>query len=91
MRDEYDFTHARPNPYAQRLASGPLSTPATRAGNAPRFEVYQDSAGQHRWRLIDANGHILSISAESFDTADACRAAIAHTRNATQSATTSAA
>lgn len=28
--------------------------------NGPRFEVYQDEAGEFRWRLVAANGEIVA-------------------------------
>lgn len=30
------------------------------------FEVFQDSAGEWRWRLIAANGHIIADSGEGY-------------------------
>ncbi|QNN20713.1 hypothetical protein HED60_21190 [Planctomycetales bacterium ZRK34] len=30
MRSEYDFSHAKPNPYSERLAGKSISTPTTR-------------------------------------------------------------
>lgn len=30
------------------------------------FEVYEDSGGQWRWRLIVPNGHIIADSAEGY-------------------------
>lgn len=35
-------------------------------GNAA-FEVYEDSAGEYRWRLRHRNGNILSDSGEGYD------------------------
>lgn len=40
----------------------------------PRFEVYQDKAGQHRWRLIAANGRIIATGEGHTRKADAERA-----------------
>jgi uncharacterized protein YegP (UPF0339 family) len=31
-----------------------------------RFEVYKDSGGSYRWRLIAANGQTVASSGESF-------------------------
>jgi uncharacterized protein YegP (UPF0339 family) len=31
-----------------------------------RFEVYQDSAGEWRWRLVAANGNIIADSGEGY-------------------------
>lgn len=44
----------------------------------PRFETYQDKAGEWRWRLRAANGLIVADSAESYaKKANALRAATA--------------
>ena len=32
----------------------------------PRFKVYQDEAGQWRWRLLAANNRTIADSAESY-------------------------
>lgn len=32
----------------------------------PKFEVFQDASGEHRWRLRSANGNIIATSGESF-------------------------
>jgi uncharacterized protein YegP (UPF0339 family) len=32
----------------------------------PKFEVYQDTAGNYRWRLKDGNGEKVASSGESF-------------------------
>lgn len=34
--------------------------------NAHRFKVYQDAAGEWRWRLQGPNGRILAYSAEGY-------------------------
>jgi len=40
------------------------------------FQVYQDSSGSYRWRLVAANGQTVASSGESFDShANATRAA----------------
>ena len=42
----------------------------------PVYRVYQDAAGEWRWRLVAANGAILADSAEGYTReADAVRAA----------------
>ncbi|GAB3319219.1 HVO_2922 family protein [Haloplanus salinarum] len=33
---------------------------------APRFELYQDKAGEWRWRLVVANGNIIADSGEGY-------------------------
>lgn len=43
-----------------------------------RFDVYQDTAGQWRWRLLAANGRVVADSGESYTRLrDAERAVIA--------------
>ena len=32
----------------------------------PRFEVYEDNAGEWRWRLIATNGNIIADSGEGY-------------------------
>jgi hypothetical protein len=32
----------------------------------PRFEVYQDSAGEWRWRLVVSNNNIIADSGEGY-------------------------
>lgn len=32
----------------------------------PTFELYQDSAGEWRWRLVAENGNIIADSAEGY-------------------------
>ncbi len=32
----------------------------------PRFQVYEDKAGQFRWRLLAANGLTIADSAEAY-------------------------
>lgn len=33
----------------------------------PTFDVYQDKAGEYRWRFIAANGQIVATGAEGYD------------------------
>jgi uncharacterized protein YegP (UPF0339 family) len=33
----------------------------------PRFEIYDDSSGKWRWRLLDGNSVKVASSGESFD------------------------
>jgi uncharacterized protein YegP (UPF0339 family) len=41
-----------------------------------KFEVYPDSSGQYRWRLVSSNGQTTATSGESFSShANAKRAA----------------
>ena len=46
---------------AKRLAES-LSEEAARKS----FRVYQDAAGEWRWRLVSANGRILAVSGEGY-------------------------
>ncbi len=39
-----------------------------------RFEVYRDKSGQHRWRLVAANGRIVAIGEAHTRKSDAIRA-----------------
>jgi uncharacterized protein YegP (UPF0339 family) len=32
----------------------------------PRFELYRDTAGEWRWRLVVANGNIIADSGEGY-------------------------
>jgi len=36
------------------------------AASKARFEVYEDSAGEHRWRLVHDNGNIIADSGEGY-------------------------
>jgi len=45
------------------------------------FEVYQDKAGQFRWRLKAANGQVLADSAEGYTTMRWCLHALNAVRN----------
>jgi uncharacterized protein YegP (UPF0339 family) len=36
------------------------------SGNRAHFQVYQDRAGEWRWRLRSANGQIVADSAEGY-------------------------
>jgi uncharacterized protein YegP (UPF0339 family) len=40
------------------------------------FEVYEDNAGQHRWRLKAANGQIIAASSEGYKAKSDCQHAI---------------
>jgi hypothetical protein len=35
--------------------------------STPRFEVYQDSADEWRWRLVAVNGNIIADSGEGYN------------------------
>jgi uncharacterized protein YegP (UPF0339 family) len=36
------------------------------AGAGERFEIYEDSAGEHRWRLVSSNDEIVADSGEGY-------------------------
>ncbi|MFB6177636.1 MAG: YegP family protein, partial [Halobaculum sp.] len=36
------------------------------ADERPSFEIYEDSAGEHRWRLVAANGESVADSGEGY-------------------------
>jgi len=40
-----------------------------------RFQIYQDRAGYHRWRLIASNGEIVANSEGYYSRANAIRSA----------------
>ena len=45
---------------------------------APRYEVYKDSAGEWRWRLIAANNRdIIAVPGEGYTTKANCKNGIA--------------
>ncbi|MBI1369960.1 MAG: DUF1508 domain-containing protein [Planctomycetes bacterium] len=78
MRDEYDFSNAMPNRYAQRMAAQPISTPTTRGEQPPTgvIQIYRDTRDEYRWRLVIANGEVLATSAQSYPNLDACHRAV---------------
>lgn len=41
-----------------------------------RVEVYQDAAGEYRWRLVAHNGRIIADSGESYTTRGNVRRAV---------------
>ena len=40
------------------------------------FELYEDGSGKWRWRLKAANGAVVGVSGESFDSAGNAEAAV---------------
>lgn len=46
------------------------------AAGTPHFEVYEDRAGEWRWRLIASNGRIVADSGEGYSTESGARRAI---------------
>lgn len=53
---------------------------------APRFHVYQDAAGQYRWRLKAANGRTIADSGEAYTRQRDCLRAVEMVRAATEAA-----
>lgn len=51
-----------------------------------RFVVYQDKAGQWRWRLLAANNRIVADSGESYTRMRDCERAVAGAMRATEQA-----
>jgi len=78
MKDEYDFTNAVPNPYAERLKGKPLSTPTTR-GEQPStgtVQIVRDDDGRYRWVLKAVDGKRLAQSSEAYGSLDQCQHAV---------------
>jgi uncharacterized protein YegP (UPF0339 family) len=53
-----------------------------RADSAYHYEVYRESAGRYRWRLIAADSEVLASSPQGFPTKAAALNAIAGVRHA---------
>ena len=51
-----------------------------------KFEVYQDKAGEYRWRLRSSNGELLGISEEGFASKQSCQVSIESVRKAAATA-----
>ena len=79
MREHYDFSTAKANPYAKRLRSGELSTPTTRTRSkrSGKIEIYCDNQGEYRWRLKSANGATIANGGEGFHEKRSCLNSIA--------------
>jgi uncharacterized protein YegP (UPF0339 family) len=75
MKNEYDFSNAMPNPYAERLKGKPLSTPTTR-GEQPStgtVQIVRDEEGRYRWILKAVDGKCLAQSFEAYASLDQCQ------------------
>ena len=48
-----------------------------------RFDIYQDAAGEWRWRLVAANGRIVGDSGEGYATSSNARRAARRFKSAT--------
>ncbi|MGX7677852.1 YegP family protein [Jatrophihabitans sp. DSM 45814] len=44
---------------------------------AAKFEVYQDSKGEYRWRLKSANGQVIATGGEGYTSKSGCENGIA--------------
>ncbi len=42
----------------------------------PKFEIYQDKAGEYRFRLYASNGELLCISEDGYASKDSCKKGI---------------
>lgn len=63
--------------------SYPLDTEILgRADSAYHYEVYRESAGRYRWRLVAGDSQVLALSPEGFRTKTAALNAIAAVRQA---------
>lgn len=78
MREEYDFSTGRRNPYAERLAGQPLSTPITRGEQSPAcvVEIFRDASERFRWRVRLPAGETLAVSTHAYETSESCREAV---------------
>jgi hypothetical protein len=47
----------------------------------PRFELYQDSAGEWRWRLVVPNGNIIADSGEGYASKQGAKRGIESVKN----------
>lgn len=53
-----------------------------RTGSAYHYEVFEETAGKYRWRLVGANGQAMALSHESYASKAAARKAIGAMRDA---------
>ena len=44
---------------------------------AAKFEIYTDSKGEYRWRLVASNGQTIASSGEGYKAKDSAKAGIA--------------
>lgn len=44
--------------------------------NIERYEIYEDSRGEWRWRLRAANGRVIADGGEGYSRRDSCRRAV---------------
>ena len=55
----------------------------------PHFELYEDRAGEYRWRMIASNGRIVADSGEGYSSKSGARAAIENVQSDAGSASVS--
>jgi amphi-Trp domain-containing protein len=60
-------------------AAGDIDTEA--ATSKARFEVYEDSAGAHRWRLVHRNGNIIADGGEGYASKENAEQGLESVRN----------
>jgi hypothetical protein len=46
------------------------------AGMAAKFELYKDTKGEFRWRLMASNGQTIAIGGEGYKSKDSAKAGI---------------
>jgi len=46
-----------------------------------KFQIYADTAGKYRWRLVSSNGQTVASSGESFDSKSNARRAAENVRD----------
>ncbi len=52
-----------------------------------KFEIYADTSGQYRWRIVATNGQTVATSGESFDSKANARRAAENVRDSAGTAT----
>lgn len=55
--------------------------------NKPTFQVYEDSAGEWRWRLVASNGNIIADSGEGYQSKQGVKRGIESVKRAVPQAT----
>ena len=43
---------------------------------ASKFEIYKDSKGEFRWRMVAANGQTVATGGEGYKSKESCKAGI---------------
>ena len=55
--------------------------------NKPTFQVYEDNAGEWRWRLVASNGNIIADSGEGYQSKQGVKRGIDSVKRAVPQAT----